>query len=353
VSGLLKWCHELRERIQRPIHNFERLIDHPIKESFEMLRVRKKYDELLHLLDEFVISPFNEWCNHVGSLSNNNLEKNLLLRDPKTKTIKTNFDPQLIAVIREVKYLGLRKDQKIPDEAKSIFQQNDQYVNYITSLDYTVDSYNKIFKIATAEEMALISSELQMIDTDIEKAEKQLQWKTSGINEYIIDIRTKVSDLESRLQKTKLNVEKIQTIMSTWKDTPLFKRYEAKSTLLQLDDKQLRLNNRYKEIEESGKKIHELVNVSTILIQKFAALLFSFLTSRKINNYLKRLTKKVKNGRTMFALLIKLLSMAFIKLFYAQLHTSSKKQITSKAIQIHYLKHNYYSSLQTWFFHHH
>lgn len=264
VSGLLRWCHELRERIQKPMQSFDRLIDHSIKDSIEMMRVRKKYDELLQLLGEFVIAPFKQWCEHVGKLSNNNLEKNLLSRDPKTKTIRTNFDPQLIAVIREVKYLGLVKEQKVPDEAKSIFQQNDQYVSYITSLDYTVDSYNKIFKIATAEEMALISSELSAIDKDIEKAEKQLQWKTPGINEYIVDIRTKVSDLETRLQKTKLNVEKIQTIMSTWKDTPLFKRYEAKSTLLQLDDKLVRLNNRYKEIEESGKKIHDLVNVSAI-----------------------------------------------------------------------------------------
>ena len=262
VSGLLRWCHELKERIMKPMTNFDKLIEHPIKDSIEMARVRHKYDELLSLLDQFVVGPFKQWCEHVGKLSNDNLEKNLLTRDPQTKKIHTNFDPQLVAVIREVKYMGMLKEQNIPQEAKSIFQQNDQYANYITSLDYTVDSYNKIFKIATTEEMALINEELQKIDSDIEKAEKSLQWKTPGINEYIIDIRSKVSDLETRLQKSKLNVEKIQTIMNTWKDTPLFKRYESKSTLLQLDDRQLRLNNRYKEIEESGKKIHELVNVS-------------------------------------------------------------------------------------------
>lgn len=262
VSGLLKWCHELRERIVKPMNNFDKLIEHPIKDSIEVMRVRKKYEELLSLLDQFVVGPFKEWCEHVGKLSNNNLEKNLLKRDPNTKKINTNFDPQLVAVIREVKYMENLKEHNIPEEAKKIFVQNDQYANYITSLDYTVDSYNKIFKFATAEEMALISGELQKIDSDIEKAEKTLQWKTDGIKEYIVEIRTKVSDLETRLQKSKLNVEKIQTIMNTWKDTPLFKRFESKSTLLQLDDKQLRLNNRYKEIEESGRKIHELVNVS-------------------------------------------------------------------------------------------
>jgi hypothetical protein len=95
VSGVLKWSDELRERVKRPIINFEKLIDHPIKDSEEIHRVHKKHDELIHLLDQFTVGPFKIWCDHVGTLSNNNLEKNLLLRDPKTRVIQTNFDPQV------------------------------------------------------------------------------------------------------------------------------------------------------------------------------------------------------------------------------------------------------------------
>jgi dynein heavy chain, axonemal len=76
-----------------------------------------------------------------------------------------------------------------------------------------------------------------------------------------------VSDLETRLQKSKLNIEKIQSLMSTWKDVPLFKRYEAKSTLLQLDDRQTRLDNRNKEIKETGVKIHDLVRENQTLLK--------------------------------------------------------------------------------------
>ena len=82
------------------------------------------------------------------------------------------------------------------------------------------------------------------------------------ISHHSNDIKKKVSDLETRLQKSKLNVEKIQTLMNTWKDTPLFKRPEnAKTTLLQLDDRQTRLDNRYKEIKDTSQKIHDLVKV--------------------------------------------------------------------------------------------
>jgi dynein heavy chain len=173
----------------------------------------------------------------------------------------------LIAVLKEVKYLGILKTESIPQEAISIYKQNDEYRKFITSLDYTVDSYNKIIKTASPEEKPLIQEELQKIDADLEKGEKQLKWNTPNINEYIIDMKNKVSDLETRLQKSKLNIEKIQTVMGTWKDTPLFKRFEAKSTLLQLDDRQPRLDNRYKEIKETGQKIHDLVKENKSLLK--------------------------------------------------------------------------------------
>ena len=95
ISGSLKWCQELHDKIQKPMVNFEKLIDHPIKKTETMSRVQKKYDELNALLASFMVHPFQEWCSHVGTLSNNNLEKNLMLRDAKIKSIKTNFDPQV------------------------------------------------------------------------------------------------------------------------------------------------------------------------------------------------------------------------------------------------------------------
>lgn len=165
-----------------------------------------------------------------------------------------------------MKYLGIAKTENIPPEAIAIYKQNDEYRKYITSLDFTVDSYNKIIKTASNEERPLIQNELEKIDSDLEKGEKTLRWNSPNISDYIMDIKNKVSDLETRLQKSKQNVEKIQLLMALWKDTPLFKRFEAKSTLLQLDDKQTRLDNRYKEIKEVGVKIHELVKVNNLYV---------------------------------------------------------------------------------------
>jgi dynein heavy chain, axonemal len=80
-------------------------------------------------------------------------------------------------------------------------------------------------------------------------------------------MRSDVHDLENRLHKAKANVEQVQRLMSTWQDVPLYKRSEGKSTLLFLDDKEQRLNNRYKELDETGKKIHGLLKENGELLK--------------------------------------------------------------------------------------
>lgn len=60
-------------------------------------------------------------------------------------------------------------------------------------------------------------------------------------------------------------MEEIKKLMSTWSKTPLFERKEDKhETLLNLDDRKERLEKRYSNIKDIGKKIHELLQVRLI-----------------------------------------------------------------------------------------
>lgn len=266
VAGTIKWCQEVKDRATKPFESFTKLYYLHNSENVihieKIERIKKKHKELLELIDDFSINIYKEWCANVDKLSENNLDKELIKRDSNTKTISTNFDPQLIAVLREVKYLKLLNIENIPEKATEIDNQHDVYRKFITCLDYTVDSYNKILMNASEEEKPLIKEELNRIDIELEKGIKSLKWKSSGIDTYITETQNKVCTLETELQQSKFNCEKISILMATWKTTPIFKRFEAKSTLLQLDDKQIRLDNRYKEIREAGNKIHDLVNVN-------------------------------------------------------------------------------------------
>ena len=98
VSGALKWCQELKDRISKPMDNFRKLVDAQYQHTEHMDRVDKKYKELLELLTVFSTDIYKDWCNHVGKFSDDNLEKNLITRNPDTREIKTNFDPQVISI---------------------------------------------------------------------------------------------------------------------------------------------------------------------------------------------------------------------------------------------------------------
>jgi len=95
VAGSLKWAQELKDRVAKPMKRFKMLIDHPIVGSEQMERVNKKYAEMIELLAQFSSDIYRDWCDHVGKLSDDNLEKNLIMRIESTNTIKTNFDPQV------------------------------------------------------------------------------------------------------------------------------------------------------------------------------------------------------------------------------------------------------------------
>ncbi|CAF0885207.1 unnamed protein product, partial [Didymodactylos carnosus] len=268
IAGSLEWVDEMRARINEPVDYFLKL-DYSAKDTDDGKRLLAKHEELLRLLNDFAKLIFSEWSSNVGKAAHFNLKQHLLTRNLETKLVFTNFDPQLIGVLREVKYMHQTKQEQttIPDDAAKMYQENEKFVNYVTNLDYTTKSYNKIRRTLQDVEYPLVEKQLEQIDTKLARAEKELSWDTAEIWEYIKNTRAEVHDLENRLHKTKANVEQIQRLMSTWQDIPLYKRSEGKSTLLYLDDKEQRLNNRYKEIEETGKKIHALLKENGDLLR--------------------------------------------------------------------------------------
>jgi len=76
-----------------------------------------------------------------------------------------------------------------------------------------------------------------------------------------------VIDLERRVQNTKNNVEEVQKLMSTWSKLPLFTRKEEKNdSLLNLTDREDRLNKRYNEIKTVGDQIHAIIAVCIVTL---------------------------------------------------------------------------------------
>ncbi|XP_017386887.1 dynein heavy chain 9, axonemal isoform X3 [Cebus imitator] len=235
VAGGLRWAQELRQRIQGPFRNFG--------------RITHSYETRL----------YEDWCRTVSEKSQYNLSQPLVKRDPETREITVNFNPQLISVLKEMSYLEPREMKHIPETAVAMFSSRDFYQQLVANLELMANWYNKVMKTLLEVEFPLVEEELQNIDLRLRAAEETFNWKTEGIWDYVTQITSSIHDLEQRIQKTKDNVEEIQNIMKTWV-APVFKRKDGKrESLLSLDDQHDRMEKYYNLIKESGLKIHALV----------------------------------------------------------------------------------------------
>ncbi|XP_069917498.1 dynein axonemal heavy chain 9 isoform X4 [Oryctolagus cuniculus] len=258
VAGGLRWAQELRQRIQGPFGNFDRIL-HPCMESAEGKRMIQKYEDTLLLLDKYETRLYEDWCQTVSEKSQYNLCQPLLRRDPETKLISVNFNPQLTSVLKEMSYLQPGQMKHIPEMAAAMFSSREFYRQLVAHLELLANWYNKVMKTLLEVEFPLVEEELQNIDLRLRAAEETVNWKTEGIWDYVIQITSSIHDLEQRIQKTKDNVEEIQNIMKTWV-TPVFKRKDGKrDCLLSLDDQHDRMEKYCNLIKGSGLKIHALV----------------------------------------------------------------------------------------------
>ncbi|XP_023385619.1 dynein heavy chain 9, axonemal [Pteropus vampyrus] len=258
VAGGLRWAQDLRQRIQDPFANF-RCIAHLCMDSPEGKRVIQKYEDMLSLLEKYETKLYEDWCQTVSEKSQYNLSQPLLKRDPETKQITVNFNPQLISVLKEMSYLHPRQMKHFPETAAVMFSSREFYRQLVANLELMANWYNKVMKTLLEVEFPLVEEELQNIDLCLRAAEETLNWKTEGIWDYVIQITNSIHDLEQRIQKTKDNVEEIQNIMKTWV-SPIFKRKDGKKEcLLSMDDQHERMEKYYNHIKESGLKIHALV----------------------------------------------------------------------------------------------
>ncbi|CAK8695850.1 unnamed protein product [Clavelina lepadiformis] len=259
VAGELKWANELRQRVTWPMEWFKSLT-HPCFSSEECVLVFNKQVQMVKLINEYEHKIYEQWTSGIEEKCKFNLSQPLLKRNPATLLISVNFDPQLVAVLREVRYLKYLERDDIPEVATNLYNIHEMFRNYVANLDLTVAWYNEVRSSVLDVEFPLVEGQLKEIDAVLLEAETDLCWKSEGIWEYIQSTRDKVHDLQIRVQKTKLNVDKIETIMKTWSETPLFDRKLGNPTaLLNLDDRKDRISKRYNAITADGEKIHQCI----------------------------------------------------------------------------------------------
>uniref|UniRef100_UPI0037E727D7 dynein axonemal heavy chain 11 n=1 Tax=Semicossyphus pulcher TaxID=241346 RepID=UPI0037E727D7 len=264
TSGALKWAKMLRERIQTPWEKIKSLFGSA--GDAELVKEDSMYMELLRHLDQYEEDLYSDWCKGLEQTCLINLNQPLLSRDASSSLISVNFDTKLSEVLKDVKYIQTLSKIKIPEAAMTVFEKRFMFTKYVSSLQLLVQWYNKLKQTVLEVELPLIRADLQSIDLQLTRAESDLTWQNPDCWSFISTIKDAVCDLVRRVSKAKENCEAIQSMMKGWSKQVMFCRKDnKKGSLIQLEDREERVNKKYSSMKKDGDSIHKLVQENTVL----------------------------------------------------------------------------------------
>ena len=166
ISGALNWTNGLYERIKEPMDRLS-LLSQSIQDREEYKDVQKLYASICKNLREFEDSKIKQWEQGVEESTEEKLNQFLLVREDTDLAeegfLKVNFDPVLVRLLREVKYLTLQ-DIKVPERASTLYQKVNVYRSQTGNLELIVNMYNDILATLLPVEKPLLADRIERIN---------------------------------------------------------------------------------------------------------------------------------------------------------------------------------------------
>eukprot|EP00163_Fabomonas_tropica_P009916 TRINITY_DN1985_c0_g1_i1.p1 TRINITY_DN1985_c0_g1~~TRINITY_DN1985_c0_g1_i1.p1 ORF type:complete len:4225 (-),score=1474.45 TRINITY_DN1985_c0_g1_i1:598-13272(-) len=262
LSGSIFWCRGLIERIEGPMGKFKTL-NKSILETEEAKDTFKTYQTITQSLKEHEENLYKAWVAESDSKAPEKLKQSLLTRDEETRLLKVNFDPALVRLLREVKYL-IQLDLKVPESAMAIYKRAENFRTQIGNLELIVHKYNNMLTTMLDVERPLFVQHLKDIDSSLEKGIGSLNWKSHGVGPFITQAMAAVNKASNVLLTLKSGVVEIQKILERWSDNRLIDRKDTKTYNPDEFSEQHKALTvlRHADITEGANEMHELLHKS-------------------------------------------------------------------------------------------
>ena len=206
-------------------------------------------------------------AKEIENTSQEKLKQNLLI--PTTHYLRVNFDPELVCLLREVKYFTLLRIE-VPAGAMQIYKSNEVFRQQTGNLDLIVNIYNKMLETLLDEERPLLASKLEPTKALL-KGLKLLNWKSSNITEFIDQTKQEVKEAPSILLKIKQNVIDIKALLKKWAEFVLMDRKPSKTYSVEEFNQgnDPLVQKRYTEIEGDNEALADYLETMRIAYPRF------------------------------------------------------------------------------------
>nr|XP_054595116.1 dynein axonemal heavy chain 11 [Nothobranchius furzeri] len=265
VAGNLKWSQELRSRILTNRSNFCQLAYAHLG-CGKADGVLRKCESILEILEKNDEEIFTEWREGLEEICQMHLKEPLLMLDTGTGLYQVNFSPALTSVLKEVKYLGMMKNQNIPKAALQLYSNQDRLYMYTQSLTLVTQWYNKLNSTILAVELGLVKGEMDGVREQLSPALQKLIWAQDDLWDYIQGTQELVKSLSTRVKRSKANIEAIQALLGKFSNQAFITRKGLDHPLLSFSDINENISRQRALISSMGEQMHKLLQENQSLL---------------------------------------------------------------------------------------
>ena len=254
------WCNGLIQRLQ----SLEDILKLSIPEIISdpgMKEPLQTMHELKAAIEQTMIKLITQWAGDIHDDFKDRLKTPLLARDPQNRLLSLNFDPELLSLLEEVKFLSNNISGDIPPVAKEIYERNQIYNDYIHMLQVLIDRYNHPLSTIVDVERPLFQKHIDHVDGILERGISELTWVSDETRDFLQTAVTEVTAFSELHNKSTSNIKTIINKIEGWKAPALFSRPDSKKSL---DPAEVNnnLNSRVALITQQSQEISELIKSS-------------------------------------------------------------------------------------------
>ncbi|KAF4742076.1 hypothetical protein FOZ63_017584 [Perkinsus olseni] len=226
--------------------------------------VQELSKRLLENINSLLNGAFEGWEADCVDSAKEKLKMRLLRRLEKTGTLKVNFDPQLVRLLREVRYF-LLFGLEVPEAALEMYQRANTYREWTGRLDVVVQKYNSVLTELLPVEEPLFADRIQKMDTTLSPGLVDLRWhREDQIPDFIALAEGVIGDVSSVVDVVKSNLRKISAILARWCQAPLLERKPKPMSAEDFDSiHKAAVGVKLHMMTEDGKEIHKLIKDSS------------------------------------------------------------------------------------------
>jgi dynein heavy chain len=213
TAGAVAWARCLQDRVRIPLELFTSL-DPEIFSTDDGKVCTQQCQAFISLLQDFQDRLIQLFSADINSKVKVKLKQNLLHRDVHNM-LHVNFDPQIVRLLREVKYFyqfGIH----VPDEAKAVYDRAEVLRTQTGNLTLIVNMYNTMQTSILDVERPLLQTRIADIEASLEKGLSSLTWRSPGVSEFISLAMKDSKELSSTVSTIKANMRDARRLVSNW-----------------------------------------------------------------------------------------------------------------------------------------